>query len=92
MDRLGRLTHLVGFNALAIGGVFVQGWPDGTAVALYWAESILFVFSVAILVSLHRRLTNKSGHYFGRTTYNKSFLTTSVICARRAFLDHAPTC
>jgi hypothetical protein len=39
------------------------------------------VLSVSILIALHRRLTNKSGHYFGRRTYNKSFLTTSFVCA-----------
>ena len=81
MDRFGRLTHLVGFNVIAIGGVFLRRWPDGTAVALYWCESLMFVLSVSILVSLHRRLTNKSGHYFNRGTYNRSFLITSFVCA-----------
>src|SRR5438067_10848727 len=81
VDRFGRLTHLVGFNILAIGAVFLRHWPDGTAVALYWCESLMFVLSVAILVTIHRRLTNKSGHYFNRGTYNKSFLITSFVCA-----------
>ncbi|HVT05386.1 MAG TPA: DUF6498-containing protein [Thermoanaerobaculia bacterium] len=80
MNRFGRLTHLVGFNAIAITGVFFRGWADGTAVALYWCESLIFVLSVSILVALHRRLTNKSGHFFRRGTYNKSFLTTSFVC------------
>lgn len=81
MDRFGRLTHLVGFNALAVTGVFFRGWADGTAVALYWCESVIFALSVSILVALHRRLTNKSGHYFHGRTYNRSFLTTSFVCA-----------
>jgi hypothetical protein len=81
VDRFGRLTHVVGFNAIAIGGVFFRGWPDGTAVALYWCESLLFVLSVSILVALHRKLTNKSGHYFRRGTYNSSLLVTSFVCA-----------
>lgn len=80
MNRLGQLTYLIGFNFVAINGLFFRGWPDGTAVALYWLESIGFTISVGVLVWLHRRLTNKSGHYFGRGTYNKSFLTTSFIC------------
>jgi hypothetical protein len=81
VDRVGRLAHLAGFNAIAIAGVFFRGWPDGTAVALYWCESLMFVLSVSLLVGLHRKLTNKSGHYFRRRTYNKSFLTTSFVCA-----------
>ena len=78
---MGLLTHLVGFNVIAIGGVFLRHWPDGTAVALYWCESLMFVMSVSILVALHRRFTNKSGHYFNRGTYNKSFLITAFVCA-----------
>ncbi len=77
MDRLGRLAHFAGFNAIAIA----RGWPDGTVVALYWCESLIFALSVSILVALHRKFTNKSGHYFRAETYNKSFLTTCLVCA-----------
>lgn len=73
--------YLAGVNAIIINGVFFGGWSGGTAVALYWCESLIFVLSVSVLVMLHKRLTNKSGHYFNRGTYNRSFLTTSLVCA-----------
>jgi hypothetical protein len=35
----------------------------GTALALYWCESVIIALLVALRIDLHRRATNKRGHY-----------------------------
>jgi hypothetical protein len=91
MHRLGRSIQLVGVHAVPVVGVFWGDWSDATAVAFYWCETAIVVFFVALRLVLHRRATNKRGHYVetktsidggpwkkGVTTYNKSFLTTAI--------------
>lgn len=93
MIRLARLTQIVGVNSVPIAGLFVAGWSDGTAIALYWCETVVAVLLVGWRIRRHRLLTNKVGHYtvvevshdggdtFEKklTTYGKSFMTTACI-------------
>ena len=91
MNRLGRLAQLVGLSTIPLAGVFWRDWSDATALAFYWCETVLVIVFVALRLILHRRRTNKRGHYVetqtlvndrpvkkGSTTYNVSFLTTAA--------------
>lgn len=69
MNRLSRLTHLVGLNAVPIAGLMWAGWSDGTALALYWCETFIALFLVALRIRIHRKLTNKRGHFTGPNSY-----------------------
>jgi hypothetical protein len=91
MDRLGRLAQLIGLSTIPLAGVFWRSWSDATALAFYWCETALVVVFVAFRLILHRRRTNKRGHYVetktstdggparkGTTTYIAVFLTTAT--------------
>ena len=69
MNRISRLTHLVGLNAVPIAGLVWAGWSDGTALALYWCETFIAIFLVALRIRIHRKLTNKRGHFTGPNSY-----------------------
>ena len=58
-----RLTQLVGLNSVPVAGVVWAGWSNGTALALYWCESAIAIFLVALRVRLHRKMTRKRGHW-----------------------------
>lgn len=60
---LGRLAQILGLNAVPVAGFFGQGWSQGTALAIYWVESLLVILFVATRIRLHRRWTRKKGHY-----------------------------
>src|SRR6476659_8324673 len=91
MDRLGRVAQLIGVNTIPLVGVRWGNWSDATAVAFYWCETALVVAFVSLRLIIHRRLTNKRGHYvqqksrvnggawkWSTTAYNASFLTTAI--------------
>ena len=69
MNRLGRLAQIVGLNAVPIAGLVWVGWSDGTALALYWCETFVAMFLVALRMRIHRKLTNKRGHFRGPNSY-----------------------
>ena len=60
---LGRLAQVLGLNAVPVAGFFGQGWSPGTALAIYWVESLLVIGFVSTRVALHRRWTRKAGHF-----------------------------
>jgi hypothetical protein len=91
MGRLGRAAHFLGITSIPVAGVVWRDWSEATALAFYWCDTALIVLFVAIRLAVHRRLTNKRGHYVekkwsvnggplrtGVTTYNVSFLTTAI--------------
>jgi uncharacterized protein DUF6498 len=63
MKRLGRLTQLIGLNAVPVAGVAWAGWTNKTALALYWCETVMFIILVFIRIHVHRMATQKRGHY-----------------------------
>ena len=63
MNWLARLSLLVGVNAVPVVGVARAGWTNATALVLYWCETVILVLLVALRIRLHRRWTNKRGHY-----------------------------
>ncbi|HSP15206.1 MAG TPA: DUF6498-containing protein [Thermoanaerobaculia bacterium] len=93
MNRLGRLTQLIGINSVPVAGVMFDGWSNATALALYWCETVLFVILVFVRIHLHRLATKKRGHYLevkvksvsnGRTRNDSKigyFATTFLIFA-----------
>lgn len=58
-----RLLILIGLNAVPVVGVGWAGWATATALVLYWCETIILVVLVAVRIHLHRKWTNKRGHY-----------------------------
>ena len=58
-----RVAILVGLNAVPVIGVGWAGWATATALVLYWCETVILVLLVAIRIHLHRKWTNKRGHY-----------------------------
>ena len=63
MSWLARLSLLLGVNAVPVVGVAGAGWTNATALVLYWCETVILVLLVALRIRLHRRWTNKRGHY-----------------------------
>src|SRR6185295_3720279 len=72
VNRLIRAFQLVGLNSVPVVGVLAVGWSDGTALALYWCESVLGALLVALRIRLHRKATNKRGHYVETKTTTTS--------------------
>jgi len=60
---LGRLLQVLGLNAVPVAGFFGEGWSPGTALAIYWVESVLVILFVTTRIVLHRRWTRKRGHF-----------------------------
>jgi hypothetical protein len=44
------------------GGYFLAGWSPSTTLALYWADTFIGVFAMAIRIQLHRKWTGLAGH------------------------------
>jgi hypothetical protein len=63
MNRLVRLTQLVGVTSVPVLGVTWAGWNNATALVLYWCETLILVLLVAARIHIHRRATKKRGHY-----------------------------
>ena len=59
----GRFAQTLGLNSVPVAGLFAEGWSSGTALAVYWIESVLVIGFVAARIALHRRRTRKSGHW-----------------------------
>ncbi len=94
MKLLARLAQILGLNAVPVVGVLGSGWTNATALVLYWCETLMLTLLVALRIELHRRATNRRGHYTtadvtttrnGKTTsgrrtvyYSLSFLLIAV--------------
>ena len=62
-DRAFALIQILALNGIALYGVYFLGWSWGTALVLYWCETLLGTFFIALRIVLHRRLTHKRGYY-----------------------------
>ena len=60
---LGRVAQALGLNSVPALGLFGAGWSAGTALAVYWIESLMVIVLVSARIVLHRRWTRKSGHW-----------------------------
>lgn len=60
---LARLAQALGINAVPVAGYFGEGWSAGTALAVYWVESLFGIAFVSARIALHRRWTRKAGHF-----------------------------
>ncbi len=60
---VGRIAQVLGLNAVPVAGFFGQGWSPGTALAIYWVESLFVILFVSLRIVWHRRWTRKAGHY-----------------------------
>ncbi|MEA2602046.1 MAG: hypothetical protein QOF89_3038 [Acidobacteriota bacterium] len=62
-SRAFALLQVLTLNGVALYGVYFLGWSWGTALVLYWCETVLGTFFIALRMLLHRRLTHKRGYY-----------------------------
>jgi hypothetical protein len=65
LDSAARLAQVCIVNSVPIGGVFLGDWSTGTALVVYWFETLLATLFTAGRIAVHRRLTHTKGHYFG---------------------------
>ena len=75
-SRLFALIQILAVNGVVLYGVYVLGWSWGTALALYWCETVLGSLFITLRMLLHRRLTRKRGYYrsqLGITMNDKLF-------------------
>lgn len=63
MLLLLRLLQALGLNAVPVAGVGIAGWTPATALALYWAETLVGSLFLALRIAVHRGRTSKRGHY-----------------------------
>jgi hypothetical protein len=88
LPGVGRLLQALGINAVPATGFFAANWSIGTALLLYWGETLLVILCVSFLIARHRRLTRRAGHWGiqvtttrrvgGQTTTSKSKTTHLV--------------
>jgi hypothetical protein len=92
---VGRVAQALGLNSVPVVGLFFADWSTGTALALYWIESLIATLLIAVRIVVHRRLTRKAGHWQvvlantpgrrsadarrGRGTLLGSFLTVMLV-------------
>jgi hypothetical protein len=62
-SRLFALLQILAVNGVTLYGVYVLGWSWGTALALYWCETLLGTVFIGLRMAVHRRLTRKRGYY-----------------------------
>lgn len=60
---LGRLLQALGVNGVPAAGVLGDGWSIGTALLLYWLETVVVIGLVSVRIVLHRRWTRRAGHW-----------------------------
>lgn len=77
MISLVRIAQLIGLNAVPGFGYFARDWSAGTVLAVYWFENLLGSLLVAARIDIHRRLTNKRGHYMHRKAIAVTMTTES---------------
>jgi hypothetical protein len=83
--RVVRILFVFALNAVPIWGYTEQAWSPGTALALYWLQSLFSIPMIALLILLHRRATHKYGHYNATTT--TSVNGGPAVTRRSTFLD-----
>jgi Family of unknown function (DUF6498) len=75
LSSLARLLRLFAASIVPGGGYFLAGWSPSTTLALYWVDTLVGTFAMAMRIDLHRRWTGMAGH--GRAHLNTTVTTTS---------------
>ena len=65
------LLQILVLNGVTLYGVYFLGWPWGTALVLYWCETLLGACFIILRMLLHRGLTHKRGYYRGQLGIQK---------------------
>ena len=63
MGFLAALLYALLMNGLPLAAVVYTGGSPAVLLLLYWFETVLMVVTGAIRIVLHRRATQKAGHY-----------------------------
>ncbi|MCP4204018.1 MAG: hypothetical protein GY769_19030 [bacterium] len=89
MGRGIRLFQVLGVNSVPAFGVLASEWTASTALALYWCENVFIALLVGLRLWLHRRSTEKRGHWeaglssgmrkAGSGSFLWEFLSTALI-------------
>jgi len=63
LPGLGRLAQVLGLNSVPVIGLFGEGWSAGTALALYWIETVVGMLFISARIVLHRHKSRRAGHW-----------------------------
>ena len=63
MPLLQNILFPVFINAVPLAGFAFGGWNSATALVVYWFENVIGILLIAVRIALHRRFTQKEGHY-----------------------------
>jgi hypothetical protein len=83
--RIVGVLIVFALNAVPIWGFAEEAWTPGTALALYWLQTVFNIPILAALIAMHRRATHKYGHYNATTT--TSVNGGPAVTRRSTFLD-----
>lgn len=72
MGFLAALLYALLMAALPLLEVVHSGRPPGTLLLLYWFETVLLLVTGTIRIVVHRRATEKTGHYAPTTLVSKA--------------------
>jgi hypothetical protein len=61
--QFGSLLNALGLNAVPAFGWFAGNWSVATILVLYWMETLIGTFFVAVRIILHRRVRPTKGHW-----------------------------
>lgn len=61
-SRIAQLLKLFAASVVPGGGYFLAGWSPSTTLALYWFDTLVGAFAMALRIDLHRRWTGMAGH------------------------------
>jgi hypothetical protein len=77
-------------QVIPLNGIFAEGWPPSTAIALYWFESVLLVVIAVVLCWRLKRRTSDDAIAFARESGDMAAaeaLAAEQQAARKAAID-----
>src|SRR5678815_3399349 len=84
MAFLAAVLYALLMNGLPLAAVIYTGGSPAVLLLLYWFETVLMVVTGAIRIVLHRRATDKVGHYVATPAVSDKNATASSV---RAAID-----
>ena len=85
MGFVSALLYALLMNVVPLVEVIATGRSPGVLLLLYWFETVLLVATGAVRIVLHRRDTNRAGHY--ASTQTTADPAAGAAETRRAFSD-----
>ena len=81
MGFLAAILYALLMNGIPLAAVIYTGGSPAVLLLLYWFETVLMVVTGAIRIVLHRRSTEKTGHYVTSTAASNKGATAATVRA-----------